>query len=178
MSIWIWIGVVIGAIVLLVLIAAVVGSRLPEGHRASRTLTLSVPRSELWARITDFSAQVEWNKRLSKTERLPDRDGCETWQDTYGRNKLILIVRESTPQQRLVREVEDPAGYFSGDWTFELADSDGGSTLTITENGAVHSAIARAFMKLFWNNAAYVERYLRSLAESFGQEPAIIKMQL
>lgn len=177
MSVLIWIAVGVGAIVLLVLIGAAVGSRLPEDHRVSRRLTLPIPRSEVWRRITDFPAQVEWNERLTEIERLPDRDGCETWQETYGRNKLILIVHESLPEQRLVREVEDPAGYFSGNWTFELASTDGGSTLTITENGAVHSALARAFMKLCWNNATYIERYLRSLAKSFGQEPEISEAQ-
>jgi uncharacterized protein YndB with AHSA1/START domain len=176
-----WIaGAAAGSLIALVLaglaVLAVLGKRLPEAHEISATLTLARPREQVFAALADTAGIPAWDKGVDRVERLPDRDGHEVWRWHMGRNRMVLEITASEPPSRLVRTIADEAKFFSGDWTYELADDGAGSKVTLTEHGSVHVAIPRAMMHylpVLADPSMYLKRHLRRLAERFAETPRI-----
>lgn len=175
---WLWIALgLLAALALLLLALHLLGRRLPEGHVVAATLRLGKPAAEVFAVLDDTAGIPAWDRGVDRVERLPDRDGRETWRWSMGRNRMVLSVTRREPPARLVRTIADEAQFFSGDWTYELAADGAGCTVRLTEHGRVHVAIPRALMHYLPRVAdpcLYLRRHLTRLAERFG-EPARIE---
>jgi hypothetical protein len=76
---------------------------------------------------------------------------------------ILYRVEALEPPSRLVTRIADPALPFGGTWTFELMPKDGGTALTITEDGEVYNPIFRFMSKVFFSQTATMEAYLTSL---------------
>jgi uncharacterized protein YndB with AHSA1/START domain len=177
--IFLWIA--IGVIVLLALAALLLhlkGRTLPAEHTAFAVIQLNNTPEEVWAVIGDASRQPEWFKGVKKVDRLPDRNGHTLWRQSMGRNVFTLEETVSEPPRRLVREIADLKGPFSGSWEFLLipiASKDparpASVKVRITERGKIDFPIARAVMAMFGEDM-YVRKYLSALAKKFGQAAA------
>ena len=145
---WILFGVAASA----ALIAAIVmiGALLPRDHVASRTLTVRRPPEELWTLISD-----------------PAFARTATGQD------VAVETVESTPPRRLVTKIADPNQPFGGTWTFTIAPSATGSTLTITENGWVSNVVFRFVSRFVIGHHATMDTYLRQVALRLNDEPRL-----
>lgn len=175
---WLWIA---GGLVLLLVLSFVVlhvlGKRLPEGHVISSTLRVARAPAEVFALLADTAGIPAWDKGVDRVERLPDRDGHETWRWYMGRNAMVLSITRCTPPNLLVRTIADEAKFFSGDWTYRLAPDGQGTAIELTEHGRVHVAIPRAMMHYLPRVAdpyLYLRRHLTHLATRLG-EPARIE---
>ena len=102
-----WIVLVVGGLVVLVAIVAIVGSMLPRNHVASRTLRVRRPPQDVWTAITQAMSASD----------------------------VPVDIVESDPPRTLVSKVKETEKMFGGTWTVAIAPVDGGSTLTITEDG-------------------------------------------
>lgn len=172
-----WLGIA-AAVLLLLLVgaAALIGWRLPQSHRASRTARLRQPPKAVWPVIADYAAAPSWRTDLQRVERLPDQNGHEVWREIDKRGEgMPLETLESVPPSRLVRKIADPSLPFGGTWTIEIVPAAGGSAVTITEDGEVYNPIFRFVSRFLIGHTRTIDHYLRALASRFGEPAAQIE---
>lgn len=162
-------------IVLVVLVAAVfiIGALLPEEHLASRTVITKQSPQTIWETINDHANEPQWRSDVANVTSLGERQGKPVWQENYkDGNKVTLITTEFKPPTRMVRELTDLEGPFSGRWEIDIVPTPEGSNITITEIGKVsnppvplrlkihnwphyfHGAIPERTGKQIWRTAA------------------------
>lgn len=169
-----WILGIVGVLVLAGIIIFVIGSFLPEGHVASKTLTLRQPPETVWQVISDFANQPKWNPEMKSVERLPDRNGHAVWQEEMSGMKIPLETLETEAPKKLVRRIASEDLGFGGDWEYIITPTiEGGSQLTITERGKVPNALFRFMSKYVFGHTATMEKYMTALAGKFGEPPVI-----
>ena len=69
--------------------------------------------------------------------------------------------------QQLCPQVRSPSG---GTWTFRLAPEDGGTEVTVTQDGEIYNVMFRAMARLLFGYTAAMDGYLRALAAKFGEQ--------
>ena len=167
---WFLIPIVILALAVPVVVAALLGARLPKRHvAASRALLRQSPES-VWAVIADHASSPNWRSDLKQVERWPDRDGHEVWVEVSRQGRMPFEVVESAPPRRRVTRIADPNLPFGGSWTYEIEPATGGSTLTITEDGTIRNPIFRFMARHVFGYDGTQKRYLRDLGKKFGEE--------
>jgi len=145
-----WILIVVGSLAALVLIVALVGTMLPRNHTASRTLTVRRTPEEIWTLVSD-----------------------QTWSRAASGQDVAVATVESRPPHRLVTRIADPTLPFGGTWTFDVARTSSGATLTITEDGFVTNPIFRFVSRFVMGHYTSIDNYLKHVALKFDETPAI-----
>ena len=174
-ALWILAGLV-GLIVLFALAGFVAGLTQPKDHTASRGLLLKQTPEAIWAVITDYAKEPEWQPHSESVTKLDDRNGNEAWMHKHkgrGNPPMILVTTEKVVPTRLVRTIDDTKQMFTGRWEFALTPADGGTRLTITEHGEIKNPFFRGMFRMFASPHTYIDMYLKALAGKFG-EPANI----
>lgn len=165
-----WILLALGILVGLGVLVAILGTLIPREHVASRTVRLSRPPEEVWKAITDFAAHPSWRADLKTMERLPDRDGHAVWREVRRTGPMTLELVESQPPSRLVTRIADRNLPFGGSWTYEIRGSEGGSLVTISENGEIYNPVFRLMARYVFGYHATMDAYLTALGKKFGEE--------
>jgi hypothetical protein len=169
----------IGAFVVLIVLVLgilVVGALLPEEHHASRTLRLRQSPQAIWEAINDHANEPQWRSDIASVNSLGNREGKPVWQENYkDGNTVSLITTESKPPTRLVRELTDVEGPFSGRWEIDIKPTATGSEITITEIGKVSNPIFRFVSRFIIGHTTFMERYLTSLAGKFGEQADFVR---
>ena len=140
-----WILIIVGGLTLLIAIVAAIGATLPRNHVASRTLKLRRPPQDAWTAI---------NRAMSASD-------------------VPVDIVESDPPRKLVSKVKETEKMFGGTWTVAIAPVDGGSTLTITEDGWVGNPIFRFVSRFVMGHHATMDGMLKRVAKQFGEEPSL-----
>ncbi len=143
-------GSILGLVLLAGLVLYLLGRRLPERHIARVTVVLPASRPAVWAVITDYPGMTAWWPDV-KGIRLETRPNGEVWtwnKDSHG-NEIAFRTKEEVAPARLVREIMGDNLPFGGTWTFELADQDNRTQLTITEDGFIKPPLFRAIVQYF-----------------------------
>lgn len=162
-----WILIAVLAVVVVVLLVAVIGWLLPKGHVASRSASLRFSPAAVWKVI---SGPPGWRPDIKSYQELPEHDGHRMWRETDKSGQTITYEAiESAPPERLVVQIADPKLPFGGTWTYEIAPTADGCTLTITENGEVYNPIFRFVSKLFMDPSATVNAYMAALQTELGR---------
>lgn len=153
----------LGLVVILVLAVYLVGTQLPEEHTA--TLERIVPASahDTWRVMTEIEAFPEWRTGVDRVERLEDRNGLPVWRETGGSGTIELHTVFLEPPERMIVRVEDPEGAFGGRWTYELAQTAGGTLVRITEDGEIYSPMFRVFSRFVFGYESSMQSYLDAL---------------
>ena len=170
-----WVGVGIGALVVLVLVAALAGSLLPKGHVASVRVRVAKPPAEVWGAIRDFASWPSWNPGVKRMERLPDAGGAERWMLHESMGGFPSRVEVSEPPAegragRLVTRIDDPKLPFGGAWTWTVEPDGAGSAVTITEDGEIRNPVFRLLARFVIGYHGTAERFLAALARRDGTE--------
>ena len=156
--------------VLLLLVAAagiwVVGSLLPVGHRATVSRTLPADAEVVWQRIDRVEAWPTWRnvrvEMLSGNSARVD-DGWET-----------LTYRIERPRARtLVTEIVTPGLPYGGRWTWAVTPSDGGTVVTVVEDGEVYDPFFRFFSRFVFGHDSTMRGVLDELEASFSEPAAV-----
>ena len=158
---WILIGVL--ALAILVAVAAFIGSRLAQSHRASVTGTFPVSADVIWSSITDVEAFPSWRAGVTRVERLPDRSGYPVWVEEGRSGKMTLAVERMERPRILVGRIADPNLPFGGTWTYEITPDAAGCRLTITENGEIYNPMFRFMARFIFGYEGTIRSYLSSL---------------
>jgi hypothetical protein len=83
---------------------------------------------------------------------------------------MTLEQVEASPPSKLVGRIADKNLPFGGTWTQVLTETEGSTTLAITEDGEVYNPIFRFMARFVFGYAATLEKYLRDLGRKFGEE--------
>ncbi len=149
------------AVVIIPAIVVLIGAALPKEHVAMRTIQLRAPASDVFALIAGPS---DW--RGLKYELLTESP--LKWRETDSSGDAITYERvETTAPRRIVNRIADPTLPFGGSWTYEIAPSESGSQLTITENGEVNNPLFRFVSRFIMGHTATIEKYQRDVAAHF-----------
>jgi hypothetical protein len=148
---WVLFGV--AGLAALIALMAVLGSMLPRNHTASRTLRVKRPLQDVWAAVTAAT----------------------------GASSVPVDVLESNPPYRQVTRVKETEKMFGGTWTIAIASEphpstgsgQGGSALTITEDGWVGNPIFRFMAKNVFGHHATIDGILKQVAKTLNEEPAL-----
>lgn len=153
---------VVGALgaVLLALIAF--GYALPVAHVATRDAVLPVPPERVFAVLTEVEAFPKWRSDVQAVEVIARAPKLQ-WRERGNNDTIAFEIQESDPPRRLVTRIADPKLPFGGAWTFSVEPVDGGTKLTITENGEVYNPLFRVMSRFVFGHTATLDRYLVDL---------------
>jgi uncharacterized protein YndB with AHSA1/START domain len=168
-----WLLIITAILIAIPLILWIIGFFMPRDHVVSRTLKLKQPVDAVWAVISDYDRHAEWQSGYTDVKRLPDRNGKPIYSMNAGGMKMTLELTEIAPPSKLISTIADDTLPFGGTWTWELAPTNEGCTLTITERGFVKPALFRVIGGLFIGHDATINKTLRDLAKKFGEEPRL-----
>lgn len=127
--------------------------------------------------LIDHEGQPAWRSRLKSIERGEPADGKPVWIETHvDRQRMPLIEETVEPPTKLVARIQDEGLMFGGTWTWALEPHDGGTAVTITEDGFVKSKPMRAAARLFPMTAG-AESFLKDLALHLGSsvKPEVLR---
>jgi hypothetical protein len=143
---WMILLIVLAALVGLVLLLAVVGLFLADGHVAERTARYRAAPDAVFDAIREIAAQP---------------------------GEVPVVVDEAERPRRLVTRISDDTLPFGGRWVYELAADDAagttGTRLTIREEGFVKNPIFRALSRTVYSLSSTLEKYHRDLGARFGE---------
>lgn len=158
-----WI-LVVGAVLLVGgLLVVLVGLSLPERHRASVSRTVPGTPDETWGVMTDIPGLTEWRPGLKSVETLDDREGRPVWRETSSTGSMTLEVTAWEPPVRMVTRIADEGLPFGGTWTYELEDTEGGTRVTITEDGEIYNPFFRFMARFVFGYEGTARSYLDGL---------------
>ena len=159
---------VVAGLVALVLIVVAIGYMLPQGHTASRQVTVAAPPSRVFALIATPADSPRWRSDVDSVEILPPEAGKERFRELGSNGPLLMRVEERVTDSRLVTVIADTTLPFGGKWTYELTPSGAGTTLRITEDGEVYNPIFRFMSRFVFGHAATMESYLAAVEKALA----------
>jgi len=158
-----WILIAAGVVAGIALVVLLVGWGLPVAHVASRQRTFRAPPEILWKAITDPESFPAWRSDVKRVERLPDREGRPAWVEEGSAGRITFEIEKLEAPRLLVARIADRTLPFGGTWTYEIAPSSGGSTMTITENGEIYNPVFRVMARYVFGYESTMGAYLDSL---------------
>ncbi len=164
-----WIVIALAAIVGIV---ALVGSRLPKGHTATRTTRLKAPPDAVYSLLSDVDNYRSWRPDVKKLDRLPDREGRPAWLEEMSTGKIPLYFERMEPPSLLVARIADPSLPFGGRWTYRIAPASGGSELSITEEGEVYNPLFRFMARFVFGYTATMDTFIKHVQARLGEGTA------
>ena len=165
---YIVIGVIAG-IALLAGVIALIGSRLPKTHTASRSVLLHQSPEQVYAVVRDFGSAPTWRSDVKRIE-VQTQPGQQLHFREEGKNGTVNYeLAEDVPSQRMVTRILDTDLGYSGKWTYVFTPENGGTRVTITEDGEVSNVLFRFMSRYVFGQTATLDDYLTSLAKRFGE---------
>jgi uncharacterized protein YndB with AHSA1/START domain len=163
-----WIVIAVVALVVLIAVAALVGSRLPRDHVATVRAKYRATPETVWAVIADPLKAAAWRWDLKSVESLTSADGKPAWREETSSGKMSYVMAESDPPRRMITRITDAGLPFGGQWEFSLVPSSGGTELSITERGFVKPALFRLMARFVFGFTSTLERYHQALGVKLG----------
>jgi uncharacterized protein YndB with AHSA1/START domain len=162
------IGVIAG-IALLAGVIALIGSRLPKTHTASRSVLLHQSPNQVYAVVRDFASAPTWRSDVKRIE-VQTQPGERLHFREEGKNGTVNYeLAEDVPSQRMVTRILDTDLGYAGKWTYVFTPDNGGTRVTITEDGEVSNVLFRFMSHYVFGQTATLDSYLTSLAKKFGE---------
>ena len=158
---WFWIAA--GVIVVVVVATLIVGWLLPEKHTASRHASFQASPETVWALITDVEQFPSWRSDVKTVERLANRDGQPVWVEEGSNGRITFAVERSDRPRLLVVRIADRDLPFGGTWTYAFSAASGGTTLTITEDGAIYNPLFRVLSRFVFGYESTLASFLKDL---------------
>src|SRR5687767_10331374 len=146
----IWIAYIAGGIVGLIVLMALVGLALPRDHIAARRTKLASSPPDVWRAMTELAAKAA------------------------AREGITYEVVEEVPHERRITRIADDKLPFGGRWIYELAADNGGTRLTITEDGFIKNPVFRFLSKTVFSTTSTIEKFMHDLGKHLGT-PATVE---
>lgn len=153
---------ILGGLGAFLLAVVAFGYALPVAHVAARDAVLPAPPERVFTVITEVDAFPAWRSDVQEVE-VTARTPHLQWRERSSDGTIAFEVQESQPPRRLVTRITDKTLPFGGAWTFTLQPADGGTKLTITENGEVYNPLFRVMSRFVFGHTATLDRYLADL---------------
>jgi uncharacterized protein YndB with AHSA1/START domain len=153
---------VVGGLGALLLAIVGFGYALPVAHVATRDAVLPAQPERVFAAITDVEAYPKWRSDVEGVEVIA-RTPRMQWRERGSDGTIAFEIEDSEPPRRLVIRITDRSLAFGGAWTFTLQPVEGGTRLTITENGEVYNPLFRVISRFVFGHTATIDKYLGDL---------------
>ena len=163
-----WTLLVVVGLVALVGVVALVGMFLPKGHRATRSVVYQAAPEAVFAAISDVARFPEWRSDVRSVEILSTEGGLPRFREVGRNGDVIYKVDVREAPAKLVTRIDDPSQPFGGSWTLLVRPVEGGTELTITEDGEVYNPIFRVMSKVFFSPYATIDTYQADLRKRLG----------
>ena len=160
---------IIACLALLAGVMALIGSRLPRGHVASRSILLHQSPRNVYAVVRDFASAPTWRNEVTRIEVEPQRGGPLHFREEGKNGTVNYELAEDVANERMVTRILDTNLGYSGKWTYVFAAENGGTRVTITEDGEVSNVLFRFMSRYIFGQTATMDGYLSSLAKRFGE---------
>ena len=164
-----YILIIVAVVLLLIAGVFVLGALTPRTHTAAVRAQYSSPPESVYTVIRDVSRGADWRSGVSKVEVLSREGEPVRWRETADWGTLTFVRDVDEPPRRIVSRIADQDQGFGGTWTYEIAPTQNGSTLTITENGVVDSPLFRFMSKYVMGHYQGLETYVRDLGKRLGE---------
>ena len=150
-------------------IVALIGSRLPVNHVASRSVVIGAPIDVVFNTMTDFANAASWRPAVRRMTVTPDAtSGRQRVVEESKTGTMTMEVEQSVPPTRFVTRIVGEGLPYGGAWAHAL-EAQGNSTLvTITEHGEVYNPIFRFISKYIMGHNGTMDTYLADLGRKFG----------
>ena len=159
---------IVGAVLLLAGVMALIGSMLPKAHVASRSILLHRSPQDVYAVVRDFGSTPKWRADVKRIE-------VETpvyFREVGKHGTVNYELVEDVPAQRMVTRIRDTDLGYAGQWTYSFTPENGGTRVTIREDGEVSNVLFRFMSRYVFGQTSTIDSYLTSLAKHFGEEAA------
>lgn len=153
----------VGGLVVLALTLVTVGFFLPAGHVATLSRVVAGTPEEVWETITGVEDFASWRTDIDRSERLEPIEGWPAWREEGTSGTLTFAMVGVEPPHRLATRIVEEGLGFGRTWTYELAPAEGGTLVTITENGFVTNAISRLVSRFVIGYEGTMTAYLDAL---------------
>ena len=152
-------------------VGALIGSRLPVSHMATRSMVLHRPAAELYKMVRDVKNSPSWRSDVKSVELLGDVNGKLNYRERGSQGEVTYELIEDVPNQKIVTRIPEQGLGYSGTWTTMFAPEEGGTRVTITENGEVSNVLFRFMSRYVFGHTSTIDGYLTSLAKAVGETP-------
>jgi len=152
-------------------VVALIGSRLPVSHMATRSMVLRRPAAELYKMVRDVKNSPSWRSDVKSVELLGDVNGKLNYRERGSQGEVTYELIEDVPNQKIVTRIPEQGLGYSGTWTTMFAPEEGGTRVTITENGEVSNVLFRFMSRYVFGHTSTIDGYLTSLAKAVGETP-------
>jgi Polyketide cyclase / dehydrase and lipid transport len=167
--IFILVGVIAG-IALLAGVVALLGARLPKAHVTSRSILLHQSPKNVYAVVRDFNSVPTWREDVTRIEVEEQGSGPLYFREVGKNGTVNDELVEDIPAERMVTRIRDTDLGYPGQWTYTFLAENGGTRVTIRENGEVSNVLFRFMSRYIFGHTATMDGYLNSLAKRFGEE--------
>lgn len=159
---------IIGIVSIIALLAiaagviALIGSRLPEKHIASRSILLRQSPQEVYAVVRDFGSAPAWRSDIERIE-VTNAGAPVRFREVGENGTVNYELVEDVPAQKMVTRILDTDLGYSGQWTYTFTAENGGTRVTIQEDGEVSNVLFRFMSRYVFGHTATIDSYLTSL---------------
>lgn len=160
---------VVGGLVVLVGIMALIGSLLPKTHEVSRSIVLRKSPQEVYATVRDFASTPKWRADVKQVDVEATQGGPVYFREVGKHDTINYELIEDVPAERMVTKIRDTNLGFGGKWTYTFTPENGGTRLTIREDGEVSNVLFRFMSRYVFGQTSTIDTYLRSLQNHFGE---------
>jgi len=154
-------------------IVALIGSRLPTAHVVSRSILLHRSPSEVYAVVRDFASAPRWRPDVKQIDVEAPQGGPVYFREVGKHGATNYELVQDVPAQRMVTRIRDTDLGYSGQWTYILTTENGGTRVTIREDGEVSNVLFRFMSRYIFGHTATIDSYLTSLAKHFGENATL-----
>jgi hypothetical protein len=164
--------IVVCVIVVVTVIAGVVafmGSRLPKAHTATRSILLHQSPQNVYAVVRDFNSAPQWRTDVKRIVVENHPNGPVHFREEGHNGAVNYELAEDLPGQRMVTQILDTDLGYSGKWTYVFTPEQGGTRLSITEDGEVSNVVFRFMSRYVFGHTSTLDGYLTALAKKFGE---------
>lgn len=161
---------IVSLVVLMALAAGVIallGSRLPKTHVASRSILLRQSPQDVYAIVRDFGSAPAWRSDVERVE-VTSAGGPVRFREVGKNGTVNYELVEDIPAQVMVTKILDTDLGYSGQWTYTFTAENGGTRVTIREDGEVSNVLFRFMSRYVFGHTATIDSYLTSLAKRLG----------
>jgi uncharacterized protein YndB with AHSA1/START domain len=164
---------VVGGLVLLAGVMALIGSLLPKTHDVSRSIVLRKSPQDVYAVVRDFASMPKWRADVKQVDVEATQGGPVYFREVGKHDTVNYELIEDVPAERMVTKIRDTNLGYGGKWTYRFVPENGGTRVTITEDGEVSNVLFRFMSRFVFGQTSTIDSYLTSLAKHFGEAEAV-----
>jgi uncharacterized protein YndB with AHSA1/START domain len=163
-----WLWITLGTLLGLVALVLATGAMIDRKHVATVRETYQASPDEIWTAITTFERMPDWRKGLKQVEVLEPLGGLRRIREHTGFGPMTYVVDEEIPSQKLVLRIADRNQGFGGTWTYQLHKVEGGTELSITEDGFIDNLLFRFMARFIFGYEGTMRRYHEDLRKKLA----------